>query len=324
MWTRRQFVGAVAASGVVGAAFAAGISYPAVAAVSRRALRVVPSRRTLVGQVFKVRRTIPGESLDQVDPFLLLDHFDFTLKAGELGGLAPHPHKGIETVTVLLEGAIEHGDSLGNRAVLEAGGVQWMTAASGIVHEENPADILRERGGRVHGVQLWVNLPARSKTLPPGYQDRPAAKLPSADSDGVRVRVIAGAVDDVASPLITQTPLALFDVAAPAGARVTLAQPPGWTGFVHVVEGDVDVAGAAVGEATLAELDTVGDSIVFTAGSRGARALVGGGLPIAEPLARRGPFAMNTQAELDAAFAEYRAGKMGRVPNPTYDRIRLP
>lgn len=322
--TRRQFVGTVAGAsfGVV----AAGASYNQVglaAAGVRRVVRVVPFRRAKVGEVFDIRRTLPGPGVDQVDPFLMLDHFDFTIKPGQRGGLAPHPHRGIETVTVLLEGAIEHGDSLGNRAILEEGGVQWMTAAGGIVHEENPADILRERGGRVHGIQLWVNLPKRSKRLPPGYQDRPVTGFTTIEDEGVRARVIAGAIDDVVSPISTHTPMALFEVSAKPDTVVHLAHPVGWTAFVHVIEGDVTIAGTAVGEATLAELDRVGDMIRFTAGSRGARVLIGGGEPIGEVLARQGPFVMNTDAEIAEAYEDYRSGRMGRVPNPTYDRIRL-
>ncbi len=315
MLNRRRFVAALGA----GVASCEGRTPAAV--LARRVGRIVPFRRAQVGEVFQIRRTIPAMGLDQVDPFLMLDHFDFPIAVGERGGLAPHPHRGIETVTVLLEGAIEHGDSLGNRAVLEEGDVQWMTAGSGIVHEENPADILRERGGRVHGIQLWVNLPAAGKALPPGYQDRRRDQIPSAAESGAAVRVIAGTLGDVVSPLQTQTPLALLDATVAAGGEVVLSHPAGWTCFVHVISGVVDIEGTVVAEATLALLDPPGDGIrVRSAG--GARFLVGGGAPIAEPLARRGPFAMNTEAELEQAAADYRAGRMGRVANPTYERIR--
>jgi redox-sensitive bicupin YhaK (pirin superfamily) len=137
--------------------------------------RVIAPRRTRVGDVFKVGRTIPVRQLKSVDPFLLLDHFDFSLAPGELGGLAPHPHRGFETVTLMFDGAIEHGDSLGNRDRIESGGVQWMTAGSGIVHEENPDDELRKRGGRVLGIQLWVNLPSAKRMTAPKYQDTVAS-----------------------------------------------------------------------------------------------------------------------------------------------------
>lgn len=322
--TRRQFVGTVAGASLGVVAAAASVSSSGPPEVLRRVVRVVPFRRAKVGEVFDIRRTLPVPGVEQVDPFLMLDHFDFTIAPGQLGGLAPHPHRGIETVTVLLEGAIEHGDSLGNRAVLEAGGVQWMTAAGGIVHEENPADILREKGGRVHGIQLWVNLPSASKRLPPGYQDRPVTGFATVEDAGVRARVIAGSIDDVVSPISTHTPMALFEVNAKPDTVVHLAHPRGWTAFVHVIEGDVNIGGTAVGEATLADLDRTGDTIRLTAGSRGARVLIGGGEPIGEPLARKGPFVMNTEAEIAQAYDDYRSGRMGRVPNPTYDRIRLP
>jgi quercetin 2,3-dioxygenase len=277
-----------------------------------------------VGEVFAVRRTVPAEQLAQVDPFLMLDHFDFPIAKGQLGGLAPHPHRGIETVTVLFDGAIEHGDSLGNRALLESGGVQWMTAGSGIVHEENPADVLRQKGGRVHGLQLWVNLPARAKMVKPGYQDRDASKIKEVKDAGVRARVIAGKAHDVESSLHTHTPLTLVDYTLSKGAEAVLEYPESFTAFLHVVEGVIEINGTRVGAATLALLSNQGTAIQFhNPTNQPARVVLGGGLPIAEPLARYGPFAMNTQAELQQAMDDYRSGRMGRVDNPTYDRIKL-
>jgi redox-sensitive bicupin YhaK (pirin superfamily) len=324
--SRRRMLGGIAAAAgfalargrVPEARAEAGYSAP------RRVVRVVPPRPDMVGEVFDVRRTIPAQAVEQVDPFIMLDHFDFRIAKGQRGGLAPHPHRGFETVTVLLDGAIEHGDSLGNRGLLESGGVQWMTAGSGIVHEENPADILRERGGRVLGVQLWVNLPARAKMIAPRYQDTKAGRIPEAHEAGVRARVIAGTLHGVVPVISTTTPMALVDYTLPPGSEVAIEYPLGWSAFLHVLAGTLEVTGTQVGEAHLALFGAEGNGIYFrNATSRPARALLGGGQPIAEPLARYGPFAMNTQAELQRAMDDYREGRMGRVANPTYDRIRL-
>ncbi|MCB9732313.1 MAG: pirin family protein [Deltaproteobacteria bacterium] len=325
-WTRRRFLGGlVSAAGVLAVAPARAFT-PRVGTADiapRRVAQLVVPRRTRVGEVFDIRRTLPGPGVEQVDPFLMLDHFDFPIAKGQLGGLAPHPHRGFETVTVLLDGAIEHGDSLGNRGLLEPGGVQWMTAGAGIVHEENPADVLRERGGRVRGVQLWVNLPARAKMTPPAYQDTPFARVPTYSEAGVTARVFAGAAHDVTAVIGTHTPMALIDYGLAPGAELVLDWPPAWSAFVHVVDGLVDVGGARVAEAHLAVLTGGSGLYVQNPGPRPARLLVGGGEPIAEPVARYGPFTMNTQAELQVAVDDYRSGRMGRVANPTYERIRL-
>ncbi|MFO0746872.1 MAG: pirin family protein [Myxococcota bacterium] len=365
--TRRRFLARVAGAAVAAtpALVAAGAALatlrPARAGWTpdlraRSVRRIVPPLATMVGEVFRVRRTIPARGVDQVDPFIMLDHFDFTLAPGELGGLAPHPHRGFETVTVLAEGAIEHGDSLGNRGRLEAGGVQWMTAASGIVHEENPDDSVREKGGRIHGIQLWVNLPQRSKMEPPRYQlaetsanpsvppeprdmssgrssrgrgpagspqGTRAFRIPEGGEGGATVRVIAGAIEELSALIDTHTPMLLADWTLAPGAEAVVAHPAGWTGFVHVIDGVVTVGGQPVGDGHCAVMADDGDAIVMrNDGPRPARALLGGGEPIAEPLARYGPFAMNTRAELEQAVDDYRSGRMGAVANPTYDRIR--
>ena len=224
--SRRRFLGAIAAASglaAIGVERSARATTPDI--TPRRVERVIAPFRDLVGDVFDVRRTIPAPSVAQVSPFILLDHFDFRIEKGQLGGLAPHPHRGFETVTVLLEGAIEHGDSLGNRAVLESGAIQWMTAGSGIVHEENPANILRERGGRVLGIQLWVNLPARAKLTPPRYQDTTTARIPEAAEGGVRARVFAGRIHDVAAVIHTETAMTLVDYTLAPGSEVALEYP---------------------------------------------------------------------------------------------------
>jgi redox-sensitive bicupin YhaK (pirin superfamily) len=198
-----------------------------------------------------------------------------------------------------------------------------MTAGSGIVHEENPADILREKGGRVLGIQLWVNLPARAKMTPPRYQDTIAARIPEAAEAGVRARVFAGRIHDVAAVIHTETPMTLVDYTLAPGSEVAVEYPAGWTAFLHVVDGGIEIAGTALPAEHMAVLSREGSGLYFrNAVARPTRVLLGGGAPIGEPLARSGPFAMNTQAELMQAIEDYRSGRMGRVPHPTYDRIR--
>ena len=289
----------------------------------RRLAMIAPPMADRVGDILEVQRTIPARGLAQVDPFLMLDHFTCRLRPGSLGGLAPHPHRGIETVTVIFEGALEHGDSLGTREVLEPGDIQWMTAGSGIVHEENPADSFRKSGGLLHGVQLWVNLPKRSKMTKPRYQDRKRESIKTIKSDGCLVRVLAGTAHDLTSPTFTESPLCLIDYLLEPGAQVVLDYPQNWTAFLHVAHGAITVGTQLVHENYMGVLENRGNGIVFQNDQTvPARVLLGGGLPIAEPIARRGPFAMNTQDELEQAWEDYRTGKMGSVANPTYDRVR--
>jgi len=322
---RRLLEGAVAAGAVLltsGRGNAA--DAPADKNRPRSVARVVAPRRAQVGDIFKIRRTIPAVGFDQVDPFLMLDHFDFTLAPGQLGGLAPHPHRGFETVTVMVDGLIEHGDSLGNRGLIGAGDIQWMTAGNGIVHEENPGDALREKGGRVLGVQLWVNLPAAARKVPPKYQDTTHDKIPTVDVAGVRARVFAGKAHDVQAVISTHTPIGLVDYAIQPGAEVQVAYPATWTAFIQAVDGDVTVGGERVGEGHLALLRRDGDAIHLKNDTvRPIRALLGGGEPIDEPFVSYGPFVMSNEADLRESIELYQSGKLGRVANPTYDRVRL-
>jgi hypothetical protein len=325
MVTRRGFIEGVVGTGLL----VAGASRATLAAEAgamdraRSVARVVPPTRAQVGEVFKVKRTIPALGLDDVDPFLMLDNFDFTLAPGQLGGLAPHPHRGFETVTVMAEGEIEHGDSLGNRGKIGSGDIQWMTAGDGIVHEENPSDGLRERGGRVLGVQLWVNLPSSMKKVSPKYQDKTAAEVPVVDVAGVRARVFAGRAHDVVAPISTFTPIGLVDYVLQPGASARVAWPETWSAFVQAVDGVVTVGDDRIPEGGLAlTRRDAGAVLIRNESSRPVRALLGGGEPIGEPYASYGPFVMSSEADLRESIERYRSGRMGRVPNPTYDRVR--
>ncbi len=290
---------------------------------SRSLARIVAPRRAQVGEVFKVKRTIPAVGLEDVDPFLMLDNFDFHIGKGELGGLAPHPHRGFETITVMNEGEIEHGDSLGNRGKIGSGDIQWMTAGNGIVHEENPSDALRERGGRVLGVQLWVNLPRAYKKVEPKYQDKLAAAVPTYEEGGVRARVYAGRAYGLDAVISTHSPMGLVDFALQPGATTRVEWPGSWSAFVQAVDGTVTVNDERVGEGHLALTRRDGDHVVLhNDSSRAVRFLLGGGEPIGESYASYGPFVMSNEEELRESIEMYQSGRMGRVANPTYDRVR--
>ncbi len=324
MMTRRGFLEGVVGAGTLMAGASAVASEEIAMDRVRSVSRVVRPQRAQVGEVFKVKRTIPAVGLEDVDPFLMLDNFDFTIAPGQLGGLAPHPHRGFETVTVMAEGEIEHGDSLGNRGKIASGDIQWMTAGDGIVHEENPSDALRERGGRVLGVQLWVNLPAAMKKVTPKYQDKVSTQIPLVEVAGVSARVFAGKAHDLVAPISTFTPIGLVDYKLRPGASVRVAWPQTWSAFVQAVDGAVTVGDEPVGEGALAlTRRDAGAILIQNQGSRPARALLGGGEPIGEPYMSYGPFVMSTEQDLRESIERYRSGRMGRVPNPTYDRIRL-
>jgi redox-sensitive bicupin YhaK (pirin superfamily) len=289
--------------------------------LSRSVDRILQSHRQLEGAGFIVRRPFPAPGLPQVDPFLLLDEMGpIDYPPGEATGAPDHPHRGFETVTYLLEGETEHEDSAGHRGLLAAGGVQWMTAGDGVVHSEMPSARLQREGGRVHGFQLWVNLPRRDKRMPPRYQELPAARLPRATSaDGkARVTVIAGEALGQRAVIETRTPISYLDWTLEPGAEVTQAVPAGHRGLAFVFGGAVQLGEArrVVKDGQLAILGQEGDALMLSveaAAPGAARVLLLSGAPLEEPLARYGPFVMNTQQELEEAFEDYRAGRLGRI-----------
>lgn len=282
---------------------------------SRSVQRIVPTIRTLEGGGFVVRRPFPTAALADVDPFLLLDHLGpFDAPPGEAKGAPDHPHRGFETVSYILEGDLEHRDSAGNAGHLGPGDVQWMTAGSGVVHSEMPSARVQREGGRIHGVQLWVNLPRRSKMTKPRYQEIPAARIPEASQGGVKVRVIAGEAYGVRAVIETHTPIFYFHVSLAAGARFEERVPAGYTAMAYVLSGDVtaDRMGRRATEGELAIFGAEGDAVTLVAGAASEVLLIGG-VPLREPVARHGPFVMNTPAELVQAFQDYSAGRMGTI-----------
>ncbi len=284
-------------------------------AQNRPVARLVDAVRTLEGAGFVVQRPFPTAALDHFDPFLLVDEMGpMELGPGEAEGAPDHPHRGFETVAYLLDGEFVHADSQGNRGRLQPGDVQWMTAGDGVVHSEMPAERIRREGGRVHGFQIWINLPARDKRMRPRYQDVAAAKIPTAASaDGkVRVRVIAGEALGQRAVIDTRTPIFYLHFSLAPGARHVQPAPADHNVLAYVIAGAATVGGERVADAQLALLGA-GDQVELAA-DEPAELLLLGGVPIGEPVARYGPFVMNTREELMQAFADFRAGRMGQIP----------
>jgi hypothetical protein len=263
------------------------------------------------GAGFPIRRPFPSRSLRDVDPFLLLDEMGPAEHGpGEAKGAPDHPHRGFETVTYMLAGGMEHRDSAGNAGRIGPGDVQWMTAGSGVIHSELPVREILEKGGRQHGFQLWVNLPRRDKMTAPRYQEIPAARIPVARKDGVEVRVIAGEALGVSAVIDTKTPIQYLHATLRPGATFEQPLAPEYRAFAYVFGGEGRVGGRTVRDGQLAVFADDGDAVSMSnPGSVPLEALIVAGVPLREPVARYGPFVMNTMEEIDQAFRDYREGR---------------
>jgi redox-sensitive bicupin YhaK (pirin superfamily) len=289
--------------------------------------RIIQSKPTIEGAGVKLRRAFGFDETNELDPFLLFDDFRNDRPDDYRAGFPWHPHRGIETITYVLAGTVDHGDSLGNRGTLGAGDVQWMTAGSGILHQEMPQGDPR---GRMHGFQLWANLPSALKMTAPRYQDIASAEVPKiVDDDGTEVRIICGDFWGKRGPVdgVSADPRYL-DVSIPAGRRKTLPVETNRHAFAYVFEGTGTFSAASqpfgvltekefdereirirerTGNRSLVLFDS-GDEVTVQAGDEGIRFLLISGKPIEEPVAWYGPIVMNTQAELQQAVAELRDG----------------
>lgn len=286
--------------------------------------RLTTAQSGLEGEGFPVRRAFAGVPLPELDPFVHMDHIGEVEQApGEPMGTPWHPHRGFETVTYLIDGAVEHQDSNGGGGEITDGDTQWMTAGAGILHIEQPPERLVRSGGVFHGVQLWVNLPRAKKMSPPRYQDirgKHAGLLTTPDG-GALIRVIAGDVAGHTGPGVTHTPITVAHLTLEPGARVDLPWDPAYSALVYALAGQGTVGGEArpIREGRLAVFGA-GDALRLTADraqeSRSAKLelFVLGGRPIREPVVQYGPFVMNTPEEVRQAFEDYQAGRLGVVP----------
>jgi redox-sensitive bicupin YhaK (pirin superfamily) len=277
----------------------------------RRVVRVVRGQPTSDGAGVKLTRVIGQRELDMLDPFLMLDEFRSDQAGDYLAGFPDHPHRGFETVTYMLAGRMRHRDNQGNSGLLTPGSVQWMTAGRGIVHSEMP----EQEDGLMWGFQLWVNLPASDKMTAPRYQDIAPEQIPQATpADGVSVRVIAGEFGGATGPVsgVAIAPIYL-DLRLEAGARVAVPLPATHDAFAYVYEGAADLgppdAQWRVARGELAVLERAGARLLVAAGNAPARLIVVAGKPLDEPVAKYGPFVMNTQEQIAEAINDYQTGR---------------
>ncbi len=257
------------------------------------------------GAGVRLRRSIATRRLDYLDPFLLFDHFGSDDPDDYLAGFPMHPHRGIETVTYMLAGKVHHADSLGNSGDITAGDVQWMTSGRGIMHEEMPQPVK----GKMEGFQLWVNLPARLKMTRPRYQEVLAARIPVIEHEsGAHIRLVAGQVGENRGPVteIAADP-SYLDVTVDSGGTFDHLIARGHTAFAYIFEGQGSFAGKEITATHLAVFGD-GDQVQVVAGPNGARFLLASGLPLGEPIARYGPFVMNTRQEIEQALRDLQNG----------------
>ncbi len=290
----------------------------------RRVKSITTAPRGLEGEGFPVRRAFAGVDLADLDPFVHMDQMgEIDYGPGEPKGTPWHPHRGFETVTYMIEGTFLHQDSIGGGGTIQNGATQWMTAGAGILHIERPPDALIDSGGLFHGVQLWVNLPAKLKMTSPRYQDIEATSvslLTNAQGDAI-IRVIAGALGDAGGPGVTHTPITIAHVSLMPGGQLALPWNPTYNALTYVLagQGSVGLERTPIGDGQMA-VHVDGDFLMLSANetqdsrTRAFEVLVLGGEPIREPVAAYGPFVMNTRDELQQAFEDYQAGRLGQIP----------
>jgi len=291
------------------------------AARYRTVAGIVNSIETLEGGGFLVRRPFPKAAFSEFDPFLLLDEMGpMEVAPGEAKGAPDHPHRGFETVTYLLAGNMEHKDSRGHAGHLRPGDVQWMTAGAGVIHAEMPSREFARAGGRMHGFQLWVNLPRRDKMMRPRYQEIPNSQIPKATSaDGlVNVSVIAGEAMGEKAVIETRTPIIYLHYRIEPGGAATQRVPDDYNAFAYIVdgEGSFGAEGERAGDGQMVLFMRDGDDVRIE-NPPDAKAtlevLLIAGVPLNEPVVRYGPFVMNTEGEIRQAIEDYRLGRMGAI-----------
>ncbi|MFN2533048.1 MAG: pirin family protein [Pyrinomonadaceae bacterium] len=285
----------------------------------RKIAGVVNSIETLEGEGFLVHRPFPTYALSDFDPFLLLDEMGpVELGPGEAKGAPDHPHRGFETVTYMLSGRMQHKDSHGHAGKLTPGDVQWMTAGAGVVHSEMPEREFAQEGGRLHGFQLWVNLPQRDKMIHPRYQEIPANRIPMGRTSDelVTVKVIAGEALGERAVIETRTPIMYLHFTLQPGGQITQAVNENYNVFAYVLAGEglFGIEGEAAKRGQMVMFEREGDELVAENRSKDPlEFLLIGGVPLNEPVARYGPFVMNTREEVYQAVEDYRSGRMGQI-----------
>jgi quercetin 2,3-dioxygenase len=271
-----------------------------------------------VGDGFHVSTYFPSAKLEseRVSPFVLMDFGppkEFAPLARGKRGVGWHPHRGFETVTLAWEGSVAHRDNAGHQGIIGPGDVQWMTAGSGIFHEEYHEEEFTRRGGRMHMMQLWVNLPKKSKTAPPGYQPITAAQIPVVERAGAQVRVIAGEYEGTKGPAHTFSPVTMLDVKLSAGTRLPVTLPAHYNALAVVAKGRARAGASTANAGELLLFNNDGKRLELTA-EEDSHVILLAGEPINEPIVQYGPFVMNTVAEIEQAMLDVNRGKFGRIP----------
>jgi len=270
--------------------------------IIRQITQIVRGLQTSDGAGVNLTRIIGGPELNMLDPFLLLDEFGSNNPDDYIAGFPPHPHRGFETITYLLKGKWQHKDSAGNEGLLDEGSVQWMTAGRGIVHSEMPI----QTDGLARGFQLWLNLPKAKKMISPAYNDIPADSIPSVSLEGVSVKIISGTFNGVVGPGKPHTGMLYFDLHFEENADLEIDIDDGWNVFVYIYEGSL-VFDQTVPKGQLVVFNQQG-RLALKAGGDGSQCIVVAGEPLNEPVARGGPFVMNTRGEILKAFSDYQEG----------------
>ena len=272
---------------------------------TRTIQQIVKGVQTSDGAGVNLTRIISSPSLNMLDPFLLLDEFGSDNPDDYIAGFPPHPHRGFETITYMLNGKFRHKDTAGNEGYLTDGSVQWMTAGKGVVHSEMP----EQTEGLVRGFQLWLNLPKEKKMIEPAYNDIPADEIPTVSIPGGQVKIIAGTFSGITGPGRSHTGMLYYDISLDNGSDITVPIQNGWNSFCYVYEGAIS-CGQPVSKGHLAVLDTE-DIFRCTSIKNNTRFILVAGMPLNEPVARGGPFVMNTKGEILQAFEDYQAGRLG-------------
>lgn len=276
--------------------------------------KVITSVSTPEGDGMTVNRVFPTQSIGRLDPFLMLDEMGpMTFEPGARAGFPDHPHRGFETVTYLLDGEFEHKDSHGNRGRLGPGDVQWMTAGSGVVHSEMPAARLREKGGRLHGLQLWVNLPKKDKMMHPRYQEFPGSGIPAVQVPGGVVKVVAGEFGGKSAVIDTRIPIQFLHAKLDADGTVAFRVPAGHHGFVYCLGGAGSVDATMVKHRDNAILAEGTTEVPIVAGRDGIECILVSGKPLNEPVFQYGPFVMTTREEIVQAVQDFQSGRFGTI-----------
>lgn len=269
---------------------------------TRSIQKVIQGVQTTDGAGVNLTRIIGSMELNMLDPFLLLDEFGSDNPKDYIAGFPPHPHRGFETITYMLNGKFRHKDSAGNEGYLTDGSVQWMTAGRGVIHSEMP----EQTEGLVRGFQLWLNLPKEKKMIDPAYNDIPAKKIPIVDFEGGSARIISGKFLGITGPGQPHTGVLYYDIDLDLSARFTMPIDNGWNAFIYIYEGSVRLD-REINQGHLIVLDQEG-KLDLTAGKEGAKFIVVAGEPLNEPVARGGPFVMNSKGEVLKAFEDYQNG----------------